>query len=223
MGNILDLVLTSAGMSIIDLSVTPSVQHLSSDHYIISFSPLCCKLPAHHCKPRYVFDFAKADLVSLCSYLMDVDFSPCFESNDIEFIWFTINSFIYEAMLLYIPKVCLRSRQGPEWFKSNIRHRLNCFCTLRRKYNSHPTLHTLLKIKSLKDHLQTETSSAKSAFESNLLKSLQSNDCTKVYSYIRSVTGQNTIPRCLHFNNTSADSDQDKATLFNRYSLCLYK
>ena len=58
MGNILDLVLTSAGMSIIDLSVTPSVQHLSSDHYIISFSPLCCKLPA---QPR-VFDFAKADL-----------------------------------------------------------------------------------------------------------------------------------------------------------------
>jgi len=76
MGNILDLVLTSAGMCIIDLSVTPSVQHLSSDHYIISFSPLCCKLPAHLCKPKYVFDFAKADLVSLRSYLMDVDFSP---------------------------------------------------------------------------------------------------------------------------------------------------
>ena len=55
MDNILDLVLTSAGMSIIDLSVTPSAQHLSSDHYIISFSPLCCKLPAYHCKPRYVF------------------------------------------------------------------------------------------------------------------------------------------------------------------------
>ena len=120
-------------------------------------------------------------------------------------------------MLLYIPKVRLRCRQGPKWFDSNIRHRLNCLHTLRRKYNSHPTLHTLLKIKLLEEHLQTEVSSAKSAFESNLLKSLQSNDCTKVYSYIRSVTGQNTIPRCLHFNCMSADSDQDKATLFNRY------
>ena len=116
MGNILDLVLTSAGISIIDLSVTPSLQHLS---------------------------------------------------------------------------------QGPKWFRSNIRHCLNCLRTLRRKYNSHPTLHTLLKIKSLEEHLQTEISSAKSAFESNLLMLLKSNDCIKVYSYIRSVTGQNTIPRCL--------------------------
>ena len=104
MGNI---VLTSAGMSIIDLSVTPSVQHLSSDHYIISFSPLCCKLPAHHCKPRYVFDFAKADLVSFCSYLMDVDFSPCFFSKMILSLYG--KSFIYEAMVQYIPKVRLRS------------------------------------------------------------------------------------------------------------------
>ena len=64
---------------------------------------------------------------------------------------------------------------------------------------------TLLKIKLLEEHLQTQVSSTKSAFESNLLKSLQSNDCTKVYSYIRSVTGQNTSPRCLHLNNTSAD------------------
>ena len=108
-------------------------------------------------------------------------------------------------MLLYIPKVRLRCRQGPKWFDSNIRHRFNCLRTLRRKYNSHPTLHTLLKIKSLEEHLQTEVSSAKSAFESNLLKSLQPNDCTKGYSYIHSVTGQNTIPRCLHFNSTSAE------------------
>lgn len=41
MDNILDLVVTSAGVDIIDLSVNPSVQHFSSDHFMISFCPLC--------------------------------------------------------------------------------------------------------------------------------------------------------------------------------------
>ena len=188
MGNILDLVITSAGINIVDLSITPSVQHIFSDHFIVSFIPLCNIIPTLTCKPRYVFDFPKADLDSLCSYLLDVDFSVCFQSNDIEFIWFSIKSFIYDAMLLYIPKVRLRSRQGPKWFDSNIRHHLNCLRTLRRKYNFHPTSLRLLKIKV---QLQSRISSAKSVFETNLLTSLQSNESSINFSYIRSVTGQN--------------------------------
>ena len=111
---------------------------------------------------------------------MDVDFSPCFQSNNIEF---TIETFIYDAMFLYTPKVCLRSRQGPKCFDFNIHHLLNCLHTLPRKYNSHPTPHVLLKIKALEEQLQTQIRFAKSTFESNLLMSLQSNDSTKIYSY----------------------------------------
>ena len=102
-------------------------------------------------------------------------------------------------MLLYIPKVRLRSRQGPKWFDSNIRHHLNCLRTLRRKYNSHPTSLRLLKIKYLVVQLQSRISSAKSVFETNLLTSLQSNESS---SYIRSVTGQNNIPLSLNFNGS---------------------
>ena len=78
MGNILDLVITSAGINIVDLSITPSVQHIFSDHFIVSFIPLCNIIPTLTCKPRYVFDFPKVVLDSLCSYLLDVDFSVCF-------------------------------------------------------------------------------------------------------------------------------------------------
>ena len=106
MGNILDLVITSPRVNNVDLSIIPSVQYFSSDHFIVSFR-LCNKIPTLSCKPRYVFDFGKADLDSLCSYLLDVDFSVCFLSKDIEFIWCTIKSFIYDAMVLYIPKVRL--------------------------------------------------------------------------------------------------------------------
>ena len=72
-------------VNIVDLSITPSVQHIFSDHFIVSFTPLCNIIPTLTCKPRYAFDFPKADLGSLCSYLLDVDFSVCFQSNDIGF------------------------------------------------------------------------------------------------------------------------------------------
>ena len=78
MGNILDLVITSAGINIVDLSITPSVQHIFSDHFIVSFIPLCNIIRTLTSKPRYVFDFPIADLDSLCSYLLDVDFSVYF-------------------------------------------------------------------------------------------------------------------------------------------------
>ena len=54
MGNILHLVITSekvipsAGMNIIDLFVTLSVQHFSSDHYMVSFSVHSCKTRTHN-------------------------------------------------------------------------------------------------------------------------------------------------------------------------------
>ena len=202
MGNILDLVVTSPSVNIVDLSIIPSVQYFSSDHFIVSFR-LCNKIPILCSKPRYVFDFPKADLDSLCSY-----FSVCFLSEDIEFIWCTIKTFIYDAMLLYIPKVRLRSRQGPKWSDSNIRHQLKCLRTMRRKYKTHPTPIKLCKIKSLEVELQSSISSAKAIFESNLLASLQSNDSYKIFSYIRSITGQNNIPISMHFNGTKVISDQ---------------
>ena len=36
-GNILDLVVTSPSVNIVDLSIIPSVQYFSSDHFIVSF------------------------------------------------------------------------------------------------------------------------------------------------------------------------------------------
>ena len=43
-----------------------------------------------------MFDFPKADPDSLCSYLLDVDFSVCFLSKDIG----VQSRLIYDAMLL---------------------------------------------------------------------------------------------------------------------------
>ena len=86
-GNTLDLVLTTSGISVSNLLINPPNQLFLSDHYIISFCFKCEAVSSLNYASGYVFDFFKADLDSLCSCLLDVDFSACFLSSDIEFVW----------------------------------------------------------------------------------------------------------------------------------------
>ena len=47
--------------------------------------------------------------------------------------------------------------------------------------------------------------------------SLRSNGTSKVFRYVRNFTGQNNIPTTVVFNDIAAESDQEKANVFNRY------
>ena len=115
---------------------------------------------------------------------MDLDFTVCLQSNDIEFIWATIKSFIFEAMSLFVPKKRMKNHQGPKWFNSDIRHHLKCLRTMRRKFNSRPTLYQQNSIEASEDLLQQKMVQAKSNFERKLIESLQSGDSTAIYTPI---------------------------------------
>ena len=71
-------------------------------------------------KPQYVLDYSKADFNGLSDYLLQVDFSDCYHSDDVECVWAIIKQSILKAMLLHIPKVRLKSQQTPKWFNSEI-------------------------------------------------------------------------------------------------------
>ena len=139
----------------------------------------------------------------------------CFYSHDIEFIWSMIKCFLYHAM--YIPKVRLNSRNHPRWFNSSIRHQMKCLHSLRRKYKCHPTPSTLNKIREYETQLQLDLCRAKANFEQNLLLQFNSNNTSKIFDYIHSLAGQCGLPAHVHYKSTTAESDQDKAQLFNRY------
>ena len=70
--NTVDLIITSGDVSVENLCLQ---SFPSADHYIISFSfqsvIMCPALPG------YVFDYTRAGLDGICSYLMDSDFSFC--------------------------------------------------------------------------------------------------------------------------------------------------
>ena len=93
-GNILDLVFTNSDELIHNLHVSSPCHSLFSDHSIISFHLQTAKLVLPSVKPRFVFDFPKANLDGLCEFLLEFDFDSCFTSDDVEGIWSTIKQAI---------------------------------------------------------------------------------------------------------------------------------
>ena len=106
-----------------------------SDHFAITFS-LNASLPSlPKFSPFYVFNYSKGDYEGLNNYLSNFDFSPCFQSHNIEIIWSYNKSTLINAMYQFIPQIKIHSNQQPRWFTSEIRHHVKCLHTL------HPTAH----------------------------------------------------------------------------------
>ena len=221
-GNLLDLVLTSDTQLIDDLCVLEPAGSFRSDHLMITFN-LCHHSASTPQRPprgnnsHFVFDFPKADMDGLCSYLESSDFSACFQSSDVDFVWSTIKLLILNAVELFIPMVRLKSRQYPKWFSSNIRHDINCLRTLRRKCKSHPSPASLSKLSRLESLLESKISLAKSTYETNLIHQFATNNSSKIYKHIRSFTALSSIPTTVELNSVFGTADSDKVSLFNSY------
>ena len=121
-------------------------------------------------------------------------------------------------MSLFVPKILVKHRNGPKWFDSDIRHHLKCLRTLRRKFRSQPTPQRKRKIHVMENLLQEKLSLAKATYENKLIEShnILSNS-PAVFSYILSVSKQNSLPSTVNLDDTLASSDVDKASLFNSY------
>ena len=164
---------------------------IHTDHSIISFNLQFETLLPNLTNARSVLNYSNADWDGLSSYLFDTDFSDCFQSSDIEFVWNTIKNKIYDAIDLFIPKLNHRARQFPKWFTAKLRHRLNCVRTLKRKVKLHPSEKLKIKIKSKESALLYDLTFAKADFETNLIKHFEHRNTSMLYKYI---TGHNTIP-----------------------------
>ena len=49
----------------------------------------------------------RGDFEGLCSYLSNCDFSYCYQSDDIEFVWRFISSIIKQAIDLFVPSTVM--------------------------------------------------------------------------------------------------------------------
>ena len=212
----MDLVFTNFDELIHNLHVSSPCHSLFSDHSIISFHLQTAKLVLPSVKPRFVFDFPKANLDGLCEFLLEFDFDSCFTSDDVEGIWSTIKQAIHEGMHLFIPKVRIRSYQYPAWFTPKLRHLSKRIRSLRKRCLFCPTTNDLNKLQCLQECLQNNLSLSKTNFEANLINSISSKK-SKIFDYIKSTIGHNLIPPSVYLDSTQVCNDLDSANLFNSY------
>ena len=89
-GNILDLIITNYDENIANLQIhTEDNPLLTSDHFPVTFY---LSLP-HNCTDATdnnsinLLHYSKADFDSINEYVSHVDFSSCFHSSDVEYVW----------------------------------------------------------------------------------------------------------------------------------------
>ena len=219
-GNILDVVLSNCDLvdepRIIDKLVPVG---LSSDHYMIHFA---IPAKAHVTAPttsKVFFKYSKADRItySMNSFLSNYDFSPIYDSCDIEFIWFYLKQAIHFALENYVPKVVSRQHQHPVWFNSGIKHELNRIHTMRRKCQLHPTPNNKSKLTTAEAHLQLRMSNAKMDYESALINNFAFSNNSKIFNYVSSLSKNNQSPTAMYYNGHCSSDSFEKAQMFNKY------
>jgi len=98
-GNILDLVLTNIEDNISELQVH-SVPLLTSDHLNITFSLSICVMMSAKPTTYFIFNYMVGDYQGLHDFLYGSNFTPCYASDDVEYIWHIIESQLTAGMEL---------------------------------------------------------------------------------------------------------------------------
>ena len=192
---------------------TVSSEILRSDHYILSFDLFTnCSLNSSHSSNFPTFDYKNTDFDNLLSFLSDVDFSPLLNSSDIELVWSSLKELILYSISLFSPRTRITSYHSPVWFNSAICHQLNKTHSIRKQCKQNPFSRNTSKLSTAETLLQKEIFAAKAHFENNLVAF--SND-SKIYQYIRSLSGRVTLPEIMYWGSSSAQTPTAKANLFN--------
>ena len=168
------------------------------------------------------FNFAKADWNGMLNFLTSYDFTSYFEMCDIESLWSYLKQIIFEAIHLFTPRVSSRSHERPKWFTSDLRHKLNCVHSLRRKQSKKPSANLQIKLADAELSLQKDMITAKAAFESSLIHNFATTNSNKIFKYISSVNKSCTLPTTMCFKDISESSDKGIAQLFNNYFFSVY-
>jgi len=118
-GQILDLIITN----IVDnISITEVHSEnnplLSSDHYAVIFNlRLTFNSEVHPAIDTInILDYSKADFESINKYLSHIDFTPCFQSSDVELVWSFIKETIMDSIHQFVLSITIKPNAFPKWF-----------------------------------------------------------------------------------------------------------
>ena len=194
---------------------------IKSDHYLITFT-INFKHLASTPTTTEAFNYAKGDYVGLSEYLLSCDLSSLYKSSNVEEIWYLLRSHIISAMDLFIPKITLRVRQFPIWFTPQLHHSRKCLCTLQHKFNKNSSPNNLQWLSDALQSFHAASTTAKSMYEQSLIHNFTIDKDPKLFHYIKKISKSHVLSPQLHNGSVTADSDINKAKMFNQYFYSVY-
>lgn len=73
------------------------------------------------------------------------------------------------------------------------------------------------RLAAARTEFDTEVDSARSNYESKLIRNLAANNCSKIFKYVKHLREGGKIPSTTFHGSSKATSDVEKATMFNDY------
>ena len=148
---------------------------------------------------------------------MDFDFSHLFSSIDIEFVWSLLKGIVLHSITLFTPVIKVRSKSYPKWFHSAIHHQLHRLHYLHRCYRKYPSPMRSSQLSSDELQLQQDIVFAWFTYETDLVTNFAFSNDSRIYQYIRNLSGQNNLPTVLCHGSAMATSRAKKAELLNYF------
>jgi len=216
LGSILDLVLSNSPEIISNLTIDSSAKSLSSDHYLISYDVCVSTTPTRPVVGSSSFCYSQADFIGLDSHLLDVDFSPISSLEDVDASCEHLKSTLMEGCISFIPVIPIPSFPSPPWFHAEIRHCFRKIHSVRRLIRKNPTLHRIVKLRSLESAAEEMISSAKESHIANLVSSFSS-DPKKLFRYLRDLNRPSTSNVFVNNDGESVKDTACIATCFNEF------
>ena len=211
--NILDLVLSTAPDLLFDLSVNEGLG--SSDHSSIEFN-LRLKILRPKQSPRIVYNFGSANWNNLQDDFSNIPWNTAFLMDDINDVWDAWKALFMEAVDRNIPTKSLKHKRNAPWFNSELRILVLKKRRLWRKAKSSRDPVKWAQYKSFSNKVKDSLNKAYRNYVANLTASLPSKP-KKFWSFVKSRTGNASIPSCVQYDGQSAFTPKGKADLFNKF------
>ena len=185
-----------------------------SDHHKIFFNLQHNQLTRAPYPPRHIFNFKKADVCNLTTYLeKNYTMTP---AHTVEQQWSFLHSTLTRACKLFVPKLKVSKRKSPRWYTPGIGHLLKQLRTLRRSIAKSKTTTKLSKLINLESTLQETSIEAKTSCEAELVKIFSTNP-RKLYTHLKQARANKFTPDFLVKNSVVISDSITRANIFNSY------
>lgn len=218
--SILDQVLVNMPNFVRNAHVLPPVGY--SDHCVVGVE-LNFKIPVDKAYYRHIWLYNKADFVGFRKSLSAVDWSYCFETDDVNVACDRWSETFLNTARSHIPNkvVLVRPKDSP-WYTNELRRFKRKVNRLFNNTKKNPSQHNWDRYINVRNEYRTALNEAHNKYESDTAKSLTESRNTKQWwSVIKSMLGKgadDSYPPLEH-NGKQINDNSDKASLFNTFFL----